>query len=123
MKSNTARPSPPSLDLYYGDCVIGHIRDVFYSDETWYGMFEKVRHSHENPLVDRILEFISFSEDWNGRVERNPQEPPDASAFGRYSDLLTSGLWLARSAEGDVWHIAEAPVFFPGGDVTWRTNL
>jgi hypothetical protein len=102
--------------------MIGHIRDVHFSDDTWYGSFEGAPRSQESPLLARILDFISFSEDWNGRVERNPANPPDASEFGRYSDLLTSGLWFTRSPQGDASHIAEAPVFFSGGEVTWRTQ-
>src|SRR5262245_46104409 len=122
MNSTSIQAIHTNVDLFYGDIAIGHIRDVFFSDETWYGVFEKAQHSDENPLIRRIFDFISFSEDWNERTERDPNNPPDATEFDRYSDLLTSGSWLTRSAGGDVWHIIEAPMFSRGGEVTWRTN-
>jgi hypothetical protein len=114
---------PSSLNLYYGPEMIGHVTDVFFSDQTWYGIFERGTHaSSNNPVIRRVLEFISFCVDWNERTANNQNNPPDASEFDRYSDLVNSDLWHMRNPQGDVWHLDEAPVFFSGGDVSWRAR-
>src|SRR5262249_38273845 len=119
---NPSKAVPSNLDLFYDKIFIGHISGVFHSDNTWYGVLEKAKPSTEDCLIRRLFAFLSFSEQWKERNARNPSKPPAPTAFDQYSDLLTSGLWFTRSAQGDIWHVAEAPVFFPGGDVTWRAS-
>jgi hypothetical protein len=113
---------PTTVELCYDGQVIGRISDVFFSDETWFGSFHASPEGGENKLVERITRFIDFCQDWNYRVESNPNDPPDASEFEKYSDVLKSGLWCVKSPQGNVWQITEAPVFSRNGEVSWRTD-
>jgi hypothetical protein len=122
MNSAPVTAIPAGLELCYGPDVIGHVTDVFFSDQTWYGIFAKAQHAGDNPSSLEILNFISVCEDWNKRMEQSPDKPPSLSEFDRYSDLVNSELWYVRTTQGDRWHLVGAPVFLPGGDITWRTR-
>lgn len=104
------------LQLGYANAIVGRIRNPFYSDETWYGAFELAPDAPEKRLID----YIKFSEDWNERVHRG--EDADPGEFDRFSDLINSGLWFTRDEKGVASRITEAPVFFAGGELTWRTE-
>jgi hypothetical protein len=119
---NQSNDVPTAVELRYAGQVIGHITDVFFLDDTWFGSFRTDVRNCEQDMPERVMRFIEFCQDWNNRVESNPNEPPDPSEFDQYSDLLKSGLWSVKSAQGDVWHVAEAPVFSRDGDVSWRTS-
>jgi len=109
-----------NLRLYYGDVAVGQIKNPFYSDGTWYGTLELEVGPPGCELEHRIHDYILFVEDWNERVRRNDQA--DASEFDRYSDLVKSGLWFTKNDEGGVSRIMEAPVFFVGNELSWRTE-
>jgi hypothetical protein len=115
--------NPGHLVLAYGAMTVGYIDDAFESDATWFGMFKKAVSPDGGVLQRRLSEFIDFCVDWNARTKDNP-DPPAASEFDRYSDLLTSGLWTTTNADGQVRKLLDAPVFFRGNEVTWisQTN-
>jgi hypothetical protein len=108
-----------NLTLWYGPVLVGTVRQAFQSDGTWFGTLEREVLPAKSPLNRRLLDFIRFCEDWNERTRDN-SHPPDAAEFDQYSDLLTSGLWMSKTPEGSVSHIADAPVFFKGDEVTWN---
>jgi len=114
----------PDLKLYYGSLLVGTIRNAFQSDGTWYGTTDLgpgVGSAAQGGELSReIAEYIRFTEEWNERVHRG--EPADASEFDRYSNLLKSRQWSTRDEKGKVSHIAEAPVFFTGGEVSWQID-
>jgi hypothetical protein len=55
-------------------------------------------------------------------AQNDPNDPPDAAEIDEYSDLLKSGLWSVKSAQGNLCQVAEAPVFCHDGEVSWRTS-
>lgn len=101
-------------------CLVGDIDDPFFSDGTWYGSLTLRIGEAGNPPARRILEFISFSEEWNEATSRDLDDPPDASEFDRFSDLIQDGLWRAKCADGTERPIAAAPVFVKGGEISWQ---
>jgi hypothetical protein len=108
------------LSLWYGTMLVGQIKEAFSSDATWHGVFEPQVDPADGPVARRVWEFIEFCERWNDRVRASPEEPPDATEFDRYTDVLKSGLWRTKDALGQENQIAEAPVFFRGGEVSWH---
>jgi len=110
------------VTLWYGDVLIGRVMDVFLSDMTWFGNLERVVHRCDGELAHRLGSFIDFCEDWNERTLKHPADAPDAAEFDQYSDVLKSGLWIVRNSAGESVRIAEAPVFFHGGGISWRTD-
>lgn len=119
--SKYTNAAPDAVQLWYAGQVVGQITDVFFSDHTWFGSFHSSVAKDGQRVTARVIQFIEFCRDWNSRVESNPHDPPDPAEFDQYSDLLKSGLWSVKSAQGDVWQINEAPVFSRDGDVSWRT--
>lgn len=110
------------VTLWYGNILIGRIRDVFFSDGTWFGNLERVVLPCHGELAYRLVSFIDFCEDWNKQYLNHPAAPPDAGEFDQYADLLKSGSWSVRSTAGETARIAEAPVFFNEGEISWRTG-
>ena len=108
----------PNFRLYYRDVLVGVIKNPFYSDDTWFGTFELGTEGRYAELERRVTDYIHFVEDWNERVRRD--DPADPGEFEQYSDLVQSGLWSTKDEGGVVSAIAEAPVFFRGGDISWR---
>jgi hypothetical protein len=106
--------------LYYKSMPIGRITDVLYTDQTWYGVFHLLEGT--SPALRRIIEFISFSEGWNRRTEDHPQNPPSPSEFEQFADLVHSSDWTMESLDGQSRPLIEAPLFAPGGCLTWRTE-
>lgn len=111
----------PTLTLWYGTLLVGHLRDVYCSDATWYGRLDRSIQPN-NDLSERVVEFIKFCEDWNQRMEDEPRSPPDAAEFDQYSDLLTSGQWAIKNAAEETSRVRDAPVFFVGGEISWRVT-
>jgi hypothetical protein len=71
-------------------------------------------------VARQIVEYIRSVESWNERVHRN--EPADAGELDRYVIIVKSGLWSTRCGECGVDRIQEAPVFFVGGELSWRVE-
>jgi hypothetical protein len=95
--------------LFDGECV-GIIYDAFCSDNTWFGRF-----TGTEGAAPRVTEFIAFCIDWHARIEAPETE---AREFDAYADVLRDGRSSLRGTSSSR-SIVEAPVFFPGGDVTW----
>lgn len=106
-----------ALLLRYESVVVGIIDDAFESDCTWFGVFSPTI-KPDCTLHERLLEFINFSKDWNERERDNPI-PPDTVEWDRFRDLISSGLWQIVDSHDVVTSVAESPVFFEGGDITW----
>jgi len=108
------------LTLWYDNVLIGQVTDTYYSDRTWWGILKRIAHPSDGELAHRVLSFIDFCEDWNERTGKNPADPPSAAEFDQYSDVLKSGLWSIRNAEGERNRIGTAPLFYAGGEFCWR---
>jgi hypothetical protein len=109
-----------TLELYYGKIRIGEITDSFSTDETWYGRFAGLSTQNESPIYVRIMNFIDFCRDWNVRVKRDTANPPDASEFDKFADLVSTDNWSVKSPSGSGYKLVEAPNFFENGEITWR---
>ncbi len=107
------------MHLYFGETMLGVLKNVFESDYTWYGVFEPI--SNEITNVDRrCFDYIRFSIDWNERIYHG-DDTANANEFNEYENVIKSGNWYVRSLDGVLTQVVEdAPVFFPGGDVSWR---
>src|SRR3954467_6355284 len=100
MMRSTLQSTPGAiLFLYYGTHLVGLVREPFYSDDTWYGLFERTASPSQDPTLRRVFSFVDFCEQWHERLEQDQANPPDASEFDQFSDLLQSGLWFAASPE------------------------
>jgi len=108
--------------LFFGDLIVGTIRDAFESDGIWFGVLECQLSSTDGALARRVLDFIWFCEDWNERVRRDDPSS-NVSEFDAYADLLTSGRWATKTADGKTSQIDQAPVFFKNGEMSWKTVL
>lgn len=62
----------------------------------------------------RVVEFIEFRQDWNGRAEE-----ADADEFERFRDVLGAGLWRVTGGDDDDHIIEDAPNFIGDGEVSW----
>jgi|SRR5215831_286020 len=108
------------LKLYYADLAVGTITNSFQSEDTWFGIVDVSLSTHEGELAREIADFVRFVEGWNERVRCDG--PADPVEFDQYSNLVKSGLWSTRDEQGNVSRITDAPVFFVGGEVSWRTD-
>jgi hypothetical protein len=108
------------LTLLYGNKAVGVVKEPFLSDGTWYGTVHIETVGTKDEADRRLIEYIRFVEDWNERVRSGG----DASAdeFDSYSDLTASGMWATKDANGEITPIIEAPVFFRGDEISWRTS-
>ena len=107
--------------LRYADVPVGVIQGVFESDNTHYGTIELTL-GEQTALQARIREFIAFSIEWHGRLERNQESPPAPEEFDRFNDLISAGQWRVRRSDGTEHKVWQAPVFLADGEITWSPN-
>jgi hypothetical protein len=108
------------LKLHCANFEVGTIKGPFFSDGTWYGTIEFSECTHANELERRVCNYVAFVVDWNQRIHRGA--PADPSEFNPFIDLMQSGLWTTRDDNDNVTRITEAPVFFIGNELSWRTD-
>ena len=107
------------FNLFYGSLAVGRIKKAFCSDETWHGVFEPQLQPTDGLLAKRVVGYITFTMEWNERVRNStPAEPTE---FDRFEDIVKSSLWATITTTGVKDAIVDAPIFFGGGDVTWRS--
>jgi hypothetical protein len=99
--------------------LVGLVRQTLLSDNTWYGRIEFRLHEGMGEVRDRMSSFVSFCEDWHDRLNRHPENPPDAAEFEKFGELLQTGSWILRDNEGRNHPIGQAPVFLKGGEISW----
>jgi len=99
------------LQLHFGSICVGEIRDAFSSDTTWFGKFEPAIKRKDAEIEDRVGDFIAFSQKWNDRIVADPSNPPDASEFEMFNDLIVSNPWSVVSHDGSSWRNLLAPSF------------
>ncbi len=105
-----------TLLLRFGPHVVGEIEGAFWSDNTGYGVFRPALGNSNDPTLQRLREYIAFSEEWHARLMG--EQPHSASEWDEFRDVYDSGLWNTVGPEGVVSHIG-GPVFVEG-EVTWR---
>ena len=106
-----------NLQLNYDDVPVGEIADPFYHQGTWFGCLHQIVAAQDGPLARRICDFIAFCREWSARIA--VKAPCEASEFDQYSDVVQSGGWFTRDADGTIAKIEEAPVF-TNGEISWR---
>jgi hypothetical protein len=105
------------IQLYYGTVLVGYIAVPFYSDRTWYGTFQPGSVATDDPISQRVTLFIEFCQDWHRRIKTGG----NAAEFDAFRDIVDSPLWQTVADDGARSPLAEAPVFFPEGVMSWRT--
>jgi hypothetical protein len=105
--------------LWYGNVLIGNLINIVCSDETWWATIIRAT-SRDQVLPKRLESFIALCEDWNERTRTNHDDPPSAAEFDQFADVLKSGLWLVEMPAGGKERISDAPVFYSGGECSWR---
>ena len=60
--------------------------------------------------------FAAFSDKWHTRMRA--EQPHDALEFDAFREVLASGPWHTRTADGVVSPIEDAPVFMKG-EISW----
>jgi hypothetical protein len=89
-----------NLQIFYDQILIGDIADAFEDQNTWFGDFSQRVDGQAGRLQQRLSDFIAFSKDWNRRCATSEAYEP--SEFEKFSELLTSGLWLTKAPNGAV---------------------
>jgi len=107
------------FNLLYEKLKIGRIENAFCSDDTWFGTVKLMTEPSCRDLSDRILAYVNFSEDWNQRL-RTGSSTADPVEFEQYADLIKSSAWIVESDAGERFQVLGAPVFFAGGELSWR---
>ncbi len=107
--------------LTYESTEIGVARDAFCSDDTWHGTFEMTADPAAGAVEQRLTTFVKFCMEWNERA-RAEADGADPAEFDRFSTTIRSGCWRAIQPDGTALALAESPVFFRSGDVTWRVS-
>jgi hypothetical protein len=105
------------LHLYFGSVLVGEIRAAFCHQGTWFGEFRPTLTGEAGGSERRLLDFIAFSLDWNGRVR--DERPHDVSEYDAFGEVIGPGLWQTRTSDGAVTPISSAPNFYAPGEVSW----
>jgi hypothetical protein len=105
-----------NVDLQFNGTSIGKILEVFYSDDTGYGVFHPTASGKESADIKRVRDYIAFSEEWHTRLK---QELPHATEeWDQFADVFEA-TWQTVDPEGNVSKI-DGPVFMEG-EITWRS--
>jgi hypothetical protein len=110
--------SSDELALLFGTLRVGLIKSAFCSDKTWFGFFEGKLEPTGGELPRRIMEYISFCQEWNERARQT--SGAESAEFNQYHDIVKSGLWMVEDEMGTKCLILDAPTFFIGDEISWR---
>jgi hypothetical protein len=105
-------------ELFFLDVLVARLANVFISDDVYYAVPERYVSEARLDLVQRLASFIRFSIEWNERCEST--NPPNASEFDAFGDLIGPGKWRVIWANASV-PILDAPVFY-ANEVSWRRD-
>ena len=98
---------------------VASVHNAMFTVGNWYGMYELHPTNPDDELLSRVTEYVEFSVAWNRRCKEDFDNPPDPSEFDAYEDMVGRAAWSAKSEDGQVIEIENAPVFFEGQEVTW----
>ena len=108
------------LILFCKKQIVGEICDAFCQDDTWYGLIAVKVNASDSSFAKRICEYIHFCEKWNESILTG--KPCHAEKFENYKDLMQKGGWKISGMDGFEATILDAPVFFPGNEVSWKED-
>ena len=103
------------IAIYCDSDRVGDITEAFHSDDTWYANIS-VTLQPDTPRRARVMAFIELCIDWHKRIDTDP----DASEFDPFDDIVNGATWQAEFSGGFRQASFDAPVFLPGGEITWR---
>jgi hypothetical protein len=104
------------IELLYRNVPVAIARDPLEHQGTWFAQqFSLVQTFDTHPDAARLSEFIDFSVRWH----EAEGEPAD---WDQFQDVIESGGWEWRKLEGPIRAIVRAPVFMPGGEVSFRED-
>lgn len=88
---------------------------TFESQDTWYATWH-LEPLKSNPAIrERIIDFISFSNDWHERIAS-----ADPHEFSQFSDVVAEKAWQVELSDGTRLSIDKAPVFYGSDEVSWK---
>jgi hypothetical protein len=111
-----------NYSLWYKDLLVGTVSEAFYSDGTWFASFQRTIAPEANDLARRLHDYILFCMQWHARPQGCVTDPPEASEFDKYSDIIESGLWTVEAPDGGRFRITQAPVFMFEAEISWRED-
>jgi len=104
------------LKLRFSSLLVGEIKDAFCSEDTWYGIFHQAADASPDSTLQRLREYIAFSEEWHTRLKA--EQPHTAEEWDAFRDVYESPLWHTVADDGTINPIC-GPVFV-AGEITWR---
>lgn len=111
--------APPTLELrlWYGDALVADLHQVFPHQGTWFAEYELKVAAGGGMLTERLLEYITFSEDFNRRIALGQDH--DFAEFDRFGDIYGAESWRVPRPDGGVMPM-EGPIMFSDGQVSWQ---
>jgi hypothetical protein len=107
------------MELWFDSILLGCVSNVIQDDGTFSGTISFVAQEGASPVANELRKYVAFCEDWNERT-RTQHDAPSVSEFDPFAAIVHSGKWFTRS--GDVRSaVRDAPVFFRGDEVSWRS--
>ena len=108
------------VKLFFDTKEIGFVKEIFFSDDVWYGIMHLGIDGNGDESERRVVEYIDFVKDWNEKAKSGSCCSPED--FSAYADLIDSNKWYTKDENEKITKITKAPIFFLGGEVSWRTD-
>lgn len=115
--SDWVQPPPLELQLWYGDMLVADLHQMFPHQGTWFATYDLKIAPGQGALQDRVLEYIAFSEDFHGRMERG--EDHDHAEFDRFGPVADTCSWRVPSPDGDAVPM-EGRLLFAWRQAVWQ---
>jgi hypothetical protein len=98
---------------------LSFIDNVIEHQGTFFGEFHLETDRELDHDLTRVIAFIDFCEDWHARQDSD--NPPDASAFEQFEDLIRGQRWTILDAMDNRISVSDAPMFSEGreGEISW----
>jgi hypothetical protein len=109
-----------SVELWYNSILVGRVVHVVAEDGVCSGVMQLAITNVDDPSRHALLRYIEFCVDWNERT-RSQRNPPSPSEFDAFAAIAKSDKWFTKSG-GTREAVEDAPVFFKGSEVSWRTK-
>ena len=115
-----ARSAVSPVELWHDSILLGHVHQVAEHDGVYLGVIQLSITDAAEPSAQDLLRYVEFCVGWNERT-RSERNPPSASEFDAFAPIIKSRKWFTKSG-GVVEAIEDAPVFFKGNEVSWRST-
>src|SRR4051794_14434038 len=96
--SHSILPQSLELQLFYGELLVADLHEAYPHQGTWFARCELKISPGEGPLQDGLLEYITFSEEFDRRIEHG--EEHDFTEFDRYDSIADTASWRVPRPDG-----------------------